>query len=574
MKNKLYAFFSRARGIFVSSTLSFLFIIVFINVFQTVFGPENSIVGVIFAIMMSASMVRDMTGTPLKHLLIQALVLVVMGISASLVATLNPWAALPIHFLTLFFILYAFTYEYANHMYFPYILSYLFLIFISPVGMDQLPKRLLGLLVGAVCIILYQLFMGRNRVSNTAQSVLGGILDTADGTVTALLEGKEVPGELGQVRHSLCALSRSVYERRKRPLQVSDAGFCMIDAGRGLEHLLLTLRDHWETLAIQKPDWLTAVQQTLEHFAAFLRAESADLPVPEGSDFPPEGADPLADEVRKSLLYVRDCLIHMSDPAKRSHFRPTVQSLEVRLQAALDLSAVRVVYALRTALLLCAFTLACQLLALPHGKWLMFTLASLSLPYADDVGAKTRKRILATILGGLLSVALYTLLPSPAGRTAVMMLSGYCSMFLTDYTGTYACSTIGALGGAVFTSAFSLGEVGNMFLIRISYILLGAALAWFFNCVFFPFKRSTATQLLLKKYTSTTELLSQVCRSEQPDPQLYYHLVIQAHLQEDKLSQNAAAGGWAGDMEQALSTCRQAVRHAHRQTSNVPVLDW
>ncbi len=116
---------------------------------------------------------------------------------------------------------------------------------------------------------------------------------------------------------------------------------------------------------------------------------------------------------------------------------------------------------------------ACAVLGLPHGRWLLFTLASVSLPYADDVPAKMKKRILATITGGILSVVIYSLIPSPAGRTAAMMLSGYLSFYFTDYRETFACSTIGALGGAVFMNSFGFQAVGSMFLIRLGYILAG-----------------------------------------------------------------------------------------------------
>lgn len=85
------------------ATLSFLFIIAYVNVFQKVFGAENSIVGVIFTIMMSASMARDLTSTPFKHLLAQSAVLVLMAAAACLVVTLNPWIALPINFIMIFF---------------------------------------------------------------------------------------------------------------------------------------------------------------------------------------------------------------------------------------------------------------------------------------------------------------------------------------------------------------------------------------------------------------------------------------------------------------------------------------
>ena len=109
-------------------------------------------------------MARDLTSTPFKHLLAQSAVLVLMAAAACLVVTLNPWIALPINFIMIFLILYLYTYEYSGHLYFPYILSYLFLIFISPSSPEQLPKRIMAMVTGAVCIILYQLVMGRNQM--------------------------------------------------------------------------------------------------------------------------------------------------------------------------------------------------------------------------------------------------------------------------------------------------------------------------------------------------------------------------------------------------------------------------
>ena len=48
----------RIKCKFRSSTLSFLFIIAYVNLFPILFGPENSIVGVIFTIMMSADVYK------------------------------------------------------------------------------------------------------------------------------------------------------------------------------------------------------------------------------------------------------------------------------------------------------------------------------------------------------------------------------------------------------------------------------------------------------------------------------------------------------------------------------------
>ena len=556
--------FKRVRANFAHATLNFLFIIAFVNVFQWIFGVENSIVGVIFTIMMSASMVRDMTATPVKHLLIQAAVLLWMGLSAYLVTTLNPLAAFPVNLVTVFFILYAFTYEYSNHMYFPYILSYLFLIFISPVQSAGLPKRLLGLLVGAVSIILFQLFMGRRRAARTAQDVLSAMADEVASTIGYLLTGEGEPADPEKVHRTLFGLSQTVYDRRKKALCVSDAGFSMIDAGRGLEHITLLLADIKTPVGPEIRALLEKTAETVADYRAYIMKQSGRLEAPRREDYACGGDGKVETDFYNALLYLYNHLIHMSDPQKRTHYRKTVLSVTVRLKAALDVSSVRVVYALRVALLLSTFTLAVQALGLPHGKWLLFTLASLSVPYADDVKQKTRKRLAATLAGGLVSVVLYAVIPSMAGRTAVMMLSGYLSFYCTDYTGTFTCSTVGALGGAILMSAFGWSDVGAMALVRLGYVCVGAVLAVAANCLLFPYKRKTAIRQLLKKYAATTDLLTRVCGEHEVDTQLYYSLVIQAHLLEAKLLQNARAAGW-DQLDEILTRCRAAVRHAHRR---------
>lgn len=564
------------REKFRFSTLSFIFILTYVNVFQSIFGPENSIVGVIFTIMMSASMVRDLTATPFRHLFAQSFVLVWLALAAYLVGVLPAPLSFFINFITLAAVLYAYTYEYSSHIYFPYILSYLFLVFIAPVTAVQLPKRLAAMLAGAVSIMLYQWFMGRRRVKDTARDVLSDMIDITCGYIRQRTGGgPEQPG-LTAMRNSLYSLSRTVYGRRKRVMCVSDASFSMIDAGRGLEHLLILLHELPEPLSGPDKALLRRILDCLSGYRSFLHQEIPSIPFPASGDFTGDGDLRTANLFLGTLNYVRDRLLHMTDPQKRSHYRPTALSFWVRLQAALDLSPVRAVYALRVALLMSCATSLVRYLALPHGKWLLFTLASVSLPYADDVPGKIRKRVLATVTGGLASVAIYTLIPSSAGRMAAMMLSGYLSFYFTDYAQTFAFSTVGALGGAVFMNAFGLQDVGGIFLIRLGYILAGAAIGYAANCLFIPYRRARATAQLLQKYRSVTKLLTQACQADHVDTQLYYNLVIQAHLQEEKLAHNAGLEKW-NRFPEILAQCREQVRQAHRsrieERADAPVFE-
>ena len=147
-----------------------------------------------------------------------------------------------------------------------------------------------------------------------------------------------------------------------------------------------------------------------------------------------------------------------------------------------------------------------------------------------------------------------------------MMLSGYLSFYFTDSSATFACSTVGALGGAVFLSAFGWGPVGYLSLVRLGYVVLGIAAALLFNRALFHYSRAAATRQLYRKYCATVKLLTEVCRQPETDAQLYYGLVVQAHLLEDKLLQNARQLHWDG-ADTLLAQCRTAVRQAHRQNA-------
>lgn len=507
-------------------------------------------------------MVRDLTATPFKHLCIQVTVFISMAVTACFVANISPILALPINLVMIFILLYAFTYEYVSQLYFPYILSYLFLVFISPVTPEHLPKRLLGMLTGAICMILYQLVNGRKRIVETAQDVLVSMSDKANGCVECLLTGEGAPQEPEALRSDLCKLSKIVHDRRKKALCISDASFSMIDAGRGLENLVLLLYDLERPITPARTALLRQISFCLSSFRAFM-LHQADLISPIDPDDFITIEDTQTDQFYQCLSYIRKHMIQMTQPQKQGHYRKTLLSLSLRLKAALNISPVRVIYALRVSCLLALGTLLVQTLQLSHGKWLLFTIASVSLPYSDDVGSKAKKRFWATVSGGGIGVVLYSLAPAPALRTVIMMISGYLSFYFTDYSATFACSTIGALGGAVFMNAFGWQSVGGVLFIRMGYILIGIAIALLFNCLLFPFRQKRATRQLWNKYIVTTKILTKICRTYQTDPQLYYNLVIQAHLQEDKITQNAKDLNWE-DAKDMLTKCRNAVRSAHR----------
>lgn len=542
------------------ATLDCIFILLFISIFALVFGSSNSIVGVIFAVLMGASLQRDYTNAPIKHFCIMTVVMMLMCIAACYVAILNPYIALPINLLVSFAILYSYTYEYSSHLYFPYILSYLFLIFITPVQPVDLPIRLLSVLVGCLSVFIYHFVLKRNDAWKSVKGTLSEIIDITIYNIILIISNKSDSINDTQLRKCVCRLSRLIYDRRKNSYHISDAAFAAIDTARGLENLTVLLN----TLTADKDsDLLKEISLTLDSFKEFLSGKTTSI-APIAQDA--YRYNQTAQELYTLMEYVRVHLLRMSEKDKRRRYRKSSVSLLSRIRSVVQFSSVRFIYALRVAVLLSLFTMAVQILNLPHGKWLLFTIASVSLPCADDVASKAYKRLFATLVGGIISFVLFSAISNPTLRTLIMTLSGYFSFYFADYKTNYACATVGALGGAMFATSFGVADVGMMVGIRLGYIVIGILIAVIANQVLFPITSKRINQNLMKKYTQTTTLLTTLCTDEHVDAQIYYNLVIQSNMMEESLMQYAEKEN-QGSIISDLKICRSKVRTAHRKTS-------
>lgn len=542
------------------ATLDCIFILLFISTFSLVFGASNSIVGVIFAVLMGVSLQSDFTNASIKHFCIMTVVMILMCVAACYVSILNPYIALPINLLVCFIILYSYTYEYSSSLYFPYILSYLFLVFITPIQPIELPVRLISVLVGCLSVFIYHFVLKRNKSWKSIGSAINEIIDIATDNIRLIISNETERVNEIETRKQICKLSRLIYDRRKSSYHISDAAFAAIDAARGLENLTVLLN----TLTADKDsDLLKEIRLTLDSFKDFLSGKTTSI-APIAQDA--YRYNETTQELYTLMEYIRVHLLRMSEKDKRKRYRKSSVSLLARIRSVVQFSSVRFIYALRVAVLLSLFTMVVQILNLPHGKWLLFTIASVSLPCADDVASKAYKRLFATLVGGIISFVLFSAISNPTLRTLIMTLSGYFSFYFADYKTNYACATVGALGGAMFATSFGVADVGMMVGIRLGYIVIGILIAVITNRVVFPIKSKRINQNLMKKYTQTTTLLTTLCAHEHVDAQIYYNLVIQSNMMEESLIQYAEKEN-QGSIISDLKICRSKVRTAHRKTS-------
>ena len=132
----------------------FAMILVFINLFGYVFGVKNNLVGITILIILLVLIQEDLTKKPVKNLVNLIGISLASGVLAHL-SSHNMWLGLMLNFIVLATIGYFFSSRLNKMMVVPFGLQYLFMLY-SPVTGSDFNKRLLGLAVGAVLIMVVQ----------------------------------------------------------------------------------------------------------------------------------------------------------------------------------------------------------------------------------------------------------------------------------------------------------------------------------------------------------------------------------------------------------------------------------
>lgn len=546
---------------FVINTLNFLGIFLFINMFQRIFGSENTILGVSLAIIIMTTVSRDMTATPVRHALMQGGILLLMAVSSCLVSSFSPIFTAPLVFATIFIITYAFTYEAAPSIYFIYLLSYLFLIYSGPVNMGQLPLRIEGVLVGVICLILYQMLMMRGRIKKTAKTTLDQLVNQLLFAVTYQIEGTGDKPNYRLIRKSIRDLSKTIYDRRRNTIEISMANMALLDVARGLEYQTITVMGILTSLEKEDSDFLTDYKHYLEDILVTLKTEKGSFPrFLKKIDF----KDSVLSDCCKNQLFIQDALERLEEKTMQRRYVASSLSFKERIKCMLDVSPIRISHAFRMSILLTVAAVVVYLLDLQYGKWLMFTLASLTLPNADEISIKTRKRITATLIGGLIIVITFSFIPDMQGRMVIVMAAGYLSAYFADYTGNYSCSTIGALGGAMLVKSIGFIPITQTFLIRVFYICLGGVIAFIIGKAISPINREKANSQLKAKYETMVDDIGKLLKKKvtPKDAQAYYYLVMRLNLFEEQISHNLYFSNWKG-ADEYLAAQRKAIRAVH-----------
>ena len=166
------------------------------------------------------------------------------------------------------------------------------------------------------------------------------------------------------------------------------------------------------------------------------------------------------------------------------------------------MNSVKLSFAIRSAIGISLAAFVSDYFNLSEGRWIIFTMVSLVVPIYEASIKKAKDRFIATIIGAVIIVILFSIFKSVGIRSMILIGAGYVNSYLKEYKHKTICTTVSAIGSAAL-----LGNTTVLTLRRIIFVAIGVVLAIIINRFILPRKIEDYTRELEGMYLEAVKAM-------------------------------------------------------------------
>ena len=492
----------------ITNTIIFIFVMAFVLTFKAIFGSDNVLIGITTITATLMLMQRDFTGDLLKNTLKFIGINLLMGVGTFIAAN-NMWLAIPINFAVVFTFSYVFTYNLRQPLYFPFGLQYLFLLS-SPVSIDKLGLRLIALFVGALIIMLAQILVNKNKLATAGNKILIGVCESIEGKLKCLKAKSTNYDSTNNVQESLDKFRTMIYDKRESNYYISEEARVKLNMSVALENINSLLYD--DNIKSIDSKTIDNLEELVSIAKATLKSKTKN-----GTNIKPKSydinkllnyyeeknvIDLLSLQIIESMIFLDETTtkINQLDKEDSKEISKASEKSEIFSKEAIkDIlkgkNSPKYCYAMRMAISITIGAFIMNLFKLAEGRWILFTILSLTNPIYEIYKSKVPQRIVATLIGGIIIVILFTIFKGQTARLLIVMACGYLQSYVNEYKYRMIFITVCAIGTAAV-----VGNIEQFTIERILMVILGSIIAIIANKYIFPYKLKNSNEQLRKIY--------------------------------------------------------------------------
>ncbi|MEX6643614.1 FUSC family protein [Clostridium perfringens] len=521
--------------------------VVLMGLYKTIFGVENTIIGLIIAMASYAFLRIDLTSYPIYKSMIFLILNLFLAISAY-ISAINPFVGLIINFLILFTVSFIYTTEFKNVISYIFLLLYVYM-WEYPISLDELPRRLVAMGVGVFIIIgIHILFNRRNFKKNSNNIIIRSIRN---------------------IQKEICHIINESYRERENIYIDSELRKLLIlIEGRNNNKFIENHKDdiYFNIVLILERinsiinkvgkinnkskdviDYLNSLNHDLENITLFLERK-VDCINEEKDDLNKDST--INNWTEKEYAFLGECteLIRLLEKninnlyeynRKKSRKRIKVKfNLKELLigNSSLKMKHLRVAYSLKLAIAVSLIMFIVDLFKIPQGRWIVTSVYVVIQPYEEETLTKAIKRFKGTIIGVIIYISIFTFFPHIIPLELLLLILMFLYFVQKDYEKKVVCT-------ALMTLSFGLSRstVGYLAFYRFLFVIIGIVIALGINKIIFPQSIKNSIYDLKERYLELTSKLLYELKSilyEEKYNENTIKLLLDCNLIECKLMEN------------------------------------
>lgn len=494
------------KKLVISKTLIFLFIVLFVAGFKGVFGAENTLIGVTTVIALLMYLERDLTANPWRNFFILLGINVLQGVFGFLSA-MNLWLAIPLNFISMFIVGYFFTFNLKKPLAVAFGLQYLFIL-TTPISLSDLPLRLLALSSGAMIVMIVQVIVNKDKLSKAGNKHLLNICHKLIEKVESISDNHECLKCDISIETSIKELRKIIYYRRYEGYYLSHEGRLKLKISACLEKIYMLL-NRFEDVE-NKAEVITLLRLELENIKQYIEKKSLNTESLHAfHDLEEKTNSVYINEIIQSFELLYDLLqeVYASDKKELNKIEKLVD-IPANFKSSynhfvnFDWNSVRFTYAMRLGIIISIAAFISAFFELEQGRWILFTIFSVTQPYLEQAKYRFRERIIGTVIGIVIFAILFSIFINTTSRSLLILLFGYLNSYAVQYRNIIITATVCALGTATLISSPIIVTMERMI-----YVVVGVIIGMIANRLIFPHSIQKGTSTLVKMYKDTSKML-------------------------------------------------------------------
>ncbi|MDU5489731.1 MAG: FUSC family protein [Clostridium perfringens] len=521
--------------------------VVLMGLYKTIFGVENTIIGLIIAMASYAFLRLDLTSYPIYKSMIFLILNLFLAISAY-ISAINPFVGLIINFLILFTVSFIYTTEFKNVISYIFLLLYVYM-WEYPISLDELPRRLVAMGVGVFIIIgIHILFNRRNFRRNSNNIIIKSIRNIQKEIYHIINESYEEKENI-YIDSELRKLLVLIKGRNNNKFIGNNKDDIYFNIVLILERINSIINKVGKVNSKSKDviDYLNSLNHDLENITLFLERkvecineEKDDLSKP----------STINNWTEKEYAFLGECteLIRLLEKninnlyeyrRKKSRKRIKVKfNLKELLigNSSLKVKDLRVAYSLKLAIAVSLIMFIVDLFKIHQGRWIVTSVYVVIQPYEEETLTKAIKRFKGTIIGVIIYISIFTFFPHIIPLELLLLILMFLYFVQKDYEKKVVCT-------ALMTLSFGLSRstVGYLAFYRFLFVIIGIVIALGINKLIFPQSIKNSIYDLKERYLELTNKLLYELKSilyEEKYNENTVKLLLDCNLIESKLMEN------------------------------------